>query len=177
VPIHPGQTVITAVATNVFGNTAQANDRVIYGTHAPGPPKPVGPGLVLGFVHQSHATWRERGRPHEGKPAVGTSFSFTLTQAARVTLTFTEQVNGRRVAGRCAMPSRANRHRAACRRTVTVGTIGRAGHSGLNRISFDGALAGGRKLSPGRYTVTITAVDPGSGAVSAPKRLIFTIVR
>lgn len=177
VPLSPGNNPITAVATNVFGNTAQANDRVIYATHAPGPPKPVGPGLVLGFVHQSHATWRERGRPHKGKPAIGTTFSFTLTQAARVTLTFTEQVGGRRVAGRCVAPSRANRHRAACRRTVTVGTIGRPGHSGLNRIAFDGALAGGRKLAPGRYTVTITAVDPGSGAVSAPKRLTFTIVR
>jgi hypothetical protein len=177
VPLSPGINPITAVATNVFGNTAQAQDSVIYTKAGPGSPGRVSTPPIIGFLHLSHATWRERGRAHKGRPPVGTTFSFTLTGAARVTLSFTEQLAGRRVAGRCVAPSRANRHAATCRRTVSVGTIGRAGHSGLNRISFKGTLAGGRKLAPGRYTVTIMAVDPASGAVSTPKRLTFTIVK
>jgi hypothetical protein len=179
VPLSPGTNPITAVATNVFGNTAHAQDSVVYAKPGPGSPSPVrvSASPVIGFVHQLHAKWRVSGRAHGGKAPVGSGFSFTLTEAARVTLIFTEQVGGRRVAGRCVALSRANRHHAGCRRTVTVGTIEMAGRSGLNRIRFDGTLAGGRKLGPGHYTVTITAVDPSSGAVSSPKRLTFTVVK
>jgi hypothetical protein len=150
---------------------------VIYTTPGPSSPGRGSTPPVIGFVHQVHSKWRVSGRAHRGKPPVGSGFSFTLTEAARVTLRFAEQVGGRRVAGRCVASSRANRHHAACRRTVTVGTVRLAGHSGLNRIPFTGRLAGGRKLAPGRYTVTITAVDPTTGATSAPKRLTFTIVK
>ena len=128
---------------------------------------------MIARVHETHAKWRAGGRAHKGKPAVGTTFSFALSQAARVTLTFTEQVEGRRVAGRCVPPSRANRHRATCRRTVTAGRVRMAGLAGLNRLPFKGTLAGGRTLAPGRYTVTITAVDPATGAISNSKRLTF----
>jgi hypothetical protein len=179
VPVSQGINPITAAASNVFGNTAQAQDSVIYVKPGPGSPGTAtgGGAPVIGFVHQVHSRWRVSGRAQRGEAPVGSGFSFTLTEAARVTLRFTEQVAGRRVAARCVAPSRANRHRAACRRTVTVGTIGLAGHSGLNRVGFDGRLGGGRKLGPGRYTLTITALDPSSGAVSTAKRLSFTIVK
>jgi hypothetical protein len=47
---------------------------------------------------------------------------------------------------------------------------------GLNRIAFSGKLGRGRKLTPGRYTVTISALDVATGRAAAPKRLTFTIL-
>jgi Glucodextranase, domain B len=172
VPLTPGANTITAIATNVFGHTAQAQTTVTYTPVVPPPPAP-----AIGLFHQSHREWRESGRAREGKPPVGTTFSFTLNEAANVSLRFTYEQSGRRVNGTCAAETRRNRHRPACRRIVTVGTLARTGEAGLNTISFKGALGHGRKLGPGRYTTTVIATNAATGASSSPERLTFTIVR
>lgn len=94
-------------------------------------------------VTQSHRRWRE------GKHG-GTTFSFTLNKAARVTLTFTiTQKNRRR----------------------TLGKLTLTGHAGRNKIAFNGRINRHTKLKPGTYTVTIRT---GS---STPHRLTFTILK
>ncbi len=88
-------------------------------------------------------------------------------------MTFTGKVAGRRVGGRCVAPTRANRHRSSCTRTVSPGRLSFAGHAGANAVSFDGLV--GRHLLPlGQYTARFTASNAHGQAT--PVGLTFTIV-
>ncbi len=82
----------------------------------------------------------------------GTTFSFTLDRTARVRFRVTAK-------GRTAV------------------TLVRSGKAGRNRVAFRGRAADGRALRPGRYSVTIVAIDPATGKRSKPRRLRFTVVR
>jgi hypothetical protein len=70
---------------------------------------------------------------------------------------------------------------AACKRTVTAGTLSFTGHSGMNRVVFQGRISRANKLKPGRYTLVITATNTAgqtsAGQTSAPQKLSFTIVK
>jgi hypothetical protein len=175
IPLSQGTNTITAIVTNVFGKTAQAQTTVTYAPPASGSP-PTSPAPAVALLHQSHPKWRESVQARKMQAPIGTTFSFTVNVAARLRLTFTNEQTGRRVNGVCATETRSNRHRPACRRAVTIGTVARTGKPGLNTISFKGRLASGRKLGPGRYTVTVIATDAATGASSSPERLTFTIV-
>jgi hypothetical protein len=207
VALAPGSNTITAIATNVFGNTAEAQLTLVYTpatstspsptptptptspspsqTPTPTPtsplpapaqhlPAPQAPSLVLG---QSHRTWREGGRAGKGRPPVGTMFSITLDQPASVLLTFTQARTGRRLDGRCAAETKRNRHRPACTHIAVVGTLSRTAAVGPNAISFGGNVGNGRKLAPGRYTVTVAATNQLTGVRSVLRRVTFTIVK
>jgi hypothetical protein len=50
------------------------------------------------------------------------------------------------------------------------------GHAGTNKVRFQGRLSRTKKLQPGRYTLTITAID-SAGNRSNAKTTSFTIVR
>jgi hypothetical protein len=45
----------------------------------------------------------------------------------------------------------------------------------MNRISFDGVLDGGRRLSPGAYRLSLTASDAGARTTAA-QRPTFTLL-
>jgi hypothetical protein len=124
--------------------------------------------------------WREGSRlasiARKHRAPVGTTFSFQLSKPAKVTLTFSRQVPGRRVKGRCAAPSRRNRRAKACKRTLVAGTLTLQGHQGLDKIAFQGRLSSHRRLSPGHYTVKFGATD-AEGRRSNAQSLAFTIVR
>jgi len=77
------------------------------------------------------------------------------------------------VRGSCVAPTSKNRTRRACTRTLTRGVLSLSGHSGLNKVVFQGRLSRSKTLTPGRYTLIIT----GSGASGqrATARLTFTI--
>lgn len=108
-------------------------------------------------VRQSAPRWRQGSRLatiSRAKAPIGTTFSFSLSDQATVTFSFT---------------------RRAGARTVTAGTLTFTGHAGTNKVAFQGRVSPRRKLRPGRYTLVITATDP-AGARSAPKSLSFTIV-
>jgi hypothetical protein len=57
---------------------------------------------------------------------------------------------------------------------VTVGGLAFTGHPGLNKVAFQGRLSGSKRLKPGGYTLTITAVN-ASRQSSKPQALSFTI--
>jgi hypothetical protein len=124
-------------------------------------------------LRQARPTWREGTRPATiARAATGTVFTFDLSAAASVTVTFTGKVAGRRVGGRCVAPTRANGNRPPCARTVR-GRLSFAGHAGANAVGFDGLL--GRHLLPlGRYTARFTASNAHGQAT--PASLTFTIV-
>jgi hypothetical protein len=125
-------------------------------------------------LRQARRRWREGTRPATiARVATGTVFTFDLSAAARVTVTFTGRVTGRRVGGRCVAPTRANRHRLACTRTVRPRSLSFGGHAGANAVSFDGRLRGHR-LPLGRYTARFAASNAHGRAT--PATLTFTIV-
>ena len=177
VPLSQGANTITAIATNVFGNTAQAQTTVTYTprvSYTPSVSPPPAP--VVAALSQSRRQWRESGHAGKANPPVGTTFSFALNEAASVRLTFAHEADRPPGQRRCAAETRRNRNRPTCRRTVTVGAVARTGQAGLNTLPFKGRLGNGRSLAPGRYTVTVIATDAATGAPSSPERLTFTIL-
>jgi hypothetical protein len=136
---------------------------------------------IVGSLSQTRRVWRAgngaaRVSAAAARAAVGTTFAFTLSQPASVSFAFTQQLGGRRVGSRCVAPTGSNRHRRACVRTVTRGTLSFAGRGGANRVSFQGRLSRARRLAPGRYTLVVIAAN-AAGRRSGAQRLSFTIIR
>ncbi len=158
--------------TNAANNSASVTTRVNAG--------PV-TAAVVSHATQTHARWREPKKPkaaqisRKKRAPIGTTFRFTLDKPAAVRLAFTQAVSGRRVGSRCVAPTRANRKRRRCTRTLTRGTISLSGHSGVNTIRFQGRVSRTRRLRLGSHRLVITASTPGAGSTS--KTLRFTIVR
>jgi PKD repeat protein len=134
---------------------------------------------VLSRVFQTATTWRLGKRlahlARKPRPPVGTTFGFTLNNAASVRLTFTRAVTGRRVAHRCVAQTQSNRRKPKCTRTIIAGMLTLAAHAGANRLRFEGRLSRIRKLKPGHYNAVFTAVNAAGRSV--PRSLSFTIVK
>ena len=134
-----GADSFTFDATDGTNTSAQATVTITVGA-PPAPPSHTTPSARLTQVSQSRRNWRERKHG-------GTTFSFTLSETARVTLTFTQRNHQRR-----------------------LGNLTINGHRGRNKVAFNGRINRHTKLAPGTYTVTISA-----GA--STKRLTFTILK
>jgi hypothetical protein len=104
--VNPPSSVTTTTTTTAGTATTTA-------TATPTPP-------VLANAAQSNRSWREGkrlasfSRKHK-LPPLGTTFSFTLNEQASVSFTFTQQVGGRKVNGRCVAQSKKNRRKHACK--------------------------------------------------------------
>jgi Domain of unknown function DUF11 len=141
-------------------------------------PKPAVAGLS-----QSANKWRENNKlaqitkkkKPKKQPPVGTTFGFSLNEPAAVRLDFTQRAAGRKVSKKCVPVSKKNRKKPKCARTVIAGTLAFNAHTGANRVRFAGRLSATKKLTPGRYTLTITATS--AGLRSTPRSLSFTIVK
>ena len=130
-------------------------------------------------ARQSTTRWREGNRlAHisRAKTPTGTTFSFALSEHAAVTFSFAQQLGGRKVGGECVAQTGKNRRKPACRRTATAGALSFTGHSGINKVAFQGRISSVEKLKPGSYTLTITVTN-SAGVRAAPKSLSFTIVK
>jgi uncharacterized repeat protein (TIGR01451 family) len=112
----------------------------------------------------------------KNKRKVGTTFSFKLNESARVTLPFTQSASGRKVGKKCVAPTKHNKSKRKCTRQLARGSLSLAAHAGTNKVSFVGRPGHSKKLKPGSYTVTITAVD-ALGERSRPHSLSFTILK
>ena len=96
---------------------------------------------------------------------------FTLSEDARVTFRIRRLLPGRRVNRRCVPPRPANRTRPRCTRRKAVARSGATLTAGRRAVRLPT-----RALRPGRYELTINAVD-AAGRRSAPVKLRFRIVR
>ncbi len=136
------------------------------------------PAPVVENARESARRWREGGRlaTLSGRkgPQVGTAFSFSLNEPASVGFSFTEHIRGRQVGRKCLAKNRLNAGRKECERAVRAGTLSFAGHSGRDKVLFQGVLSRRTKLGSGTYTLSIRAAN--SAGTSAPVSLGFTIV-
>jgi Domain of unknown function (DUF4394) len=101
---------------------------------------------------------RSKSRAAATRVPRGTTFRFTLSEAARVRVVFARKTAGRRVGGRCLAATSARRKRAKCTRYVAVGSISASGKAGRNSVKFTGRI-GGRALAPASYRASVTATD------------------
>lgn len=101
-------------------------------------------------------------------------FSFRLDRPATVMIAIQTTARGRRVGGRCKAATHKLRHRRPCTRVITIKTLPRVGHTGLNKVPFTGRI-GKRALKPGHYRAVFTAIN-GAGT-SGQHVLTFTIVK
>ena len=103
------------------------------------------PAPTIGRLEQSHRRWREGSRLatlSRKRTPVGTTFSVTLDVPARLTLTFARLRSGRRSGHKCVTPTHRNRHHHSCTRAIRAGTLTLPdGHSGLDKIGFQGRLS------------------------------------
>jgi hypothetical protein len=184
-PSAPASTVDVTITGPGGTSAINAGDKYTF-VAAPSPQGIVGPSLVspltttgkptLTELGQSASKWR---RGHQqakiSRAPVGTTFSFNLSKAATVKLAFTQRASGRRVRGACKAPTPSNADKRKCTRTILAGTLSLPGHSGLNKLRFQGVLANGKSLKVGSYSVLLSARDSG-GLQSAPQSLRFSIV-
>ena len=130
-------------------------------------------------VRESTKRWREGSRlarlSRKGGPPVGTTFSFLLNETATASFSFTQQLIGRTVRGRCVAETSKNRHGRSCKRKVTAGALSFTAQAGTNKIAFQGRISRSKRLKPGFYTLKIRATN--SAGVSNTKQLTFTIVK
>jgi PKD repeat protein len=136
----------------------------------PSPGAPASEPPAIGVLSQSASVWHERGRSR-----VGTTFSISLNEQATVGFSFLRHVNGRMAGRQCLAMTTRNAGRRICSRTVITGAFSFAGHSGMNKVDFQALISHANKLTPGRYTIVITATN-ATGQRSSPKSLGFTIM-
>lgn len=148
------------------------------GTSAPSQSAATAPSLT--GLSESRRIWREGRAPARisshatsSLAPLGTTFSLVLNEAASVTLQFTKSAAGRSSNGKCVAQTPRNRHRRACTRTISAGTITLPGRAGANKVAFDGVLSGHAKLAPAAYVLHASA--SASGKSSAPGILRFTM--
>ena len=171
-PAHAAGPVDVQV-TNAAGTSSVApGDAFTYQA-----PAPVAP--VISTLTQSHSSWRvgkKLAALARRRAPVGTVFSLSVDEQATIALAFTQKTAGRTLDGRCVAATPRNRKRPSCKRTVSRGTISLTGHTGVNKVTFQGRISRSKKLKPGRYTVTVTATN-AAAQHSASKALSFTIVK
>jgi len=145
--------------------------------HVAPPTGHVASALMVSGLRESARTWREGSRlaefSSERTPPTGTKFSFRLSEAATILLSFVEPGAGRSVLGKCVPANEYNRAHGKC--SPIAGTITHRAHAGRDAVSFDGRLPTGRWLAPRFYRLIISAAD-AAGQTSAPQTLEFTIV-
>jgi hypothetical protein len=171
-----------ADSSQFSGGVAGGGTANIPFTPAPGVTKPP-PTPTLSHVSQAHRRWREgarqaalaRKRIHKRAP-VGTSFSFTVNETARVSFVFTQAVSRRKVSGKCRSPTRHNHKDPRCRRTITRARLTYTANAGRHRITFRGQV-NNKRLPLGAYTLTLTATNTMTHRHSHSRTLRFTIVK
>jgi hypothetical protein len=109
------------------------------------------------------------------KHKVGTTFKYTLSEAATVKIVIAQRLPGRRHGKSCLAPSKKLRHAKKCTRIVIRGTLTRTSHLGANRVAFSGRI-GSKALKPGSYQATLTAANSAK-QTSKAVTVRFTVVR
>ena len=183
IPTSAGTSQVITTATDSYGNqashtytlTIKAAPPAECGAGQTGTPPGCHTSPLLTNVHESNRDWRERNlRQPKHHPPTGTTFSYTLNEPATLRLAFTQKHPGRILAHRCQAPTKSNRNKPRCTRTLTIATLTATGHAGPNHLPFKGRVPRAKQLRPGTYTLVITA--HAFASTSRPRTLTFTIL-
>jgi hypothetical protein len=129
------------------------------------------PTRFRGGTHAATITKRKAG----ALPSA-TTISFTLSQAATVTLSFEQAHSGILAGHKCVALSKAHRKGKRCTRYAAIAHgVSRAAQAGSDRIAFDGILDGGGHLAPGSYGLSLTAIAAAS-RTTATQHPTFTLL-
>jgi len=180
--LSPSSTYHYRLVASATDGTTVGSDQTFTTSAVPSGGKPSSPRIAnLTALGESYSIFAVGGSstPLTGRTAAkrhhkGTVFSFRLDQPATVKIAIQTTGHGRRVGRSCKPESHRLRRKPRCTRTLTMGTLTRSGHVGLNKVSFTGRI-GGKALKPGRYRAVFTAID--AAGRSAARALSFTIVR
>lgn len=179
-----GDFVATLTAADSFGNSTSEAHPITVGNPpgGGGGPAPDTVAPVFLSARLTNTTFAVDPKGSAEKPVTararakkGTTFRYTLSEAARVLFKIQRKAPGRRVGRKCRPPSRSNRRNKKCTRLVTVATFAKDSAAGANTKKFSGKI-GKKTLKPGRYQASLTARD-AAGNVSAVKTLSFRVVR
>lgn len=171
-----GGTIVTGAPFDNIGNEADQGSASVFFPEAPRNPPVAQPTPSVDRLAPSLSGTRLSRRRFRSP---GTTLSFRLSEAARLTLRIERKLKGRRVRRkgkiRCVRPTRKNARRRRCARYKRAGSFTRTFAAGAHRIKFSGRI-GRRKLRPGSYRLTLTPTD-AAGNRGKARRLGFTIVR
>jgi hypothetical protein len=106
--------------------------------------------------------------------AGGTTFRYSLSEAATVTFAIERRTSGRKVKGRCRAKTRANARRPRCARFRRIGSFDARAAAGANGTPFSGRI-NSRPLKPGRYRALLGGVD-AAGNRSPRATASFTVL-
>jgi len=154
-----GLHTFTVSAADAFGETADLSVSYTVVAAQPSVIAAQDARVTIARLGQSSSRWRIGG---------GTAFSFTPNRAATVTFVFERDLAGRRAGGHCVAQTPANTHEPACTLTKRVGSLTKLEPQGADVVPFGGHL-GASTLSPGGYSVVVSAV-----AIGAKSTLVFT---
>ena len=168
-----GSTVrVQETASNAGGTAAPARSVPTAIVQPAGPPQVTGYRLTnRTFAVASTATplFATAAKRHPK----GTTFNYTLSQAATIKIAISQRLPGRRAGKRCVARTK-RRHVAKCTRVLSRGTLTRTSHQGANTVAFSGRI-GSKPLRPGRYQATLTATN-AAGKKTSPQTVYFTVV-
>lgn len=178
----PGRYEVQVTLTDGAANTASATRTI----EVAGPADAFAPRVSGYRVGARRFTVARAATPVDAVAAAvprGTSFLYTLSEAARVRLAIARAERGVRVGRACRKATRRllaqlrrKKHRVRrCARYVRTGKLIRTSRQGANRVPFSGRI-GKRALKPARYRTTLVATD-AVGNASAPRNVTFQIVR
>jgi hypothetical protein len=184
--LTPGTTyTVTLAAANTQG--ASAGAPITFATPPANPGTgPAGTGplqtLTVTNLRLAPARFRRGGRAASiakrkpGAAPTSTTISFGLSASASVRLGFEARRTGVLANRRCIAASKSHRRGKRCVRYVPVsGDVLLPASAGTDRISFDGVLSGGKRLSPGSYRLSLTATA-GSASTQAAQHPTFTLL-
>jgi hypothetical protein len=166
---EPALTAPTAPIVDELGRTSPTDTGTGTGTGTGGPGSDATP-PVLSNVSLSRTRFRVARR--------ASTLRLTSSEGGTLSLLIERARPGRKVTSNGKLVCHAVRFpafRGRCTAYVQTGTLARAIAAGRTSVVLDGRVAG-RRLTPGRYRLTITVRD-AAGNVSQAKRLTFAIVR
>ena len=175
----PGTYTARLTARDREDGTASTTREIVV-TAPSGPPPPGGlPTDPVPVVTAFSAAPRRFALVRGARPAArsprGTTFRFTLSEAARTRIAIQRARPGRRSGRRCVKPTRRLRARRRCTRYTAIGALTQSSALGANQLRFTGRI-GARSLRRGRHRATIVATD-SAGQRSVARRARFRVVR
>jgi hypothetical protein len=119
--------------------------------------------VIVGALKANHHIFYVGKLPPHFTRAIptGTTISFSVNPAARVTFAFARLLPGKRSGRRCVAPKPKLKHARSCTRRIKAGSLSFNATAGTHKLFFDGKLSNRRKLRPGRYELAVTAAASG----------------